>query len=247
MIEQDYHNQNILLTGAASGIGFCQMKTYLDAGANVTAIDRQTIDYDHPHLTKVQADLGQRADLDQLVAKLAAADTPVFDIFLSTAGVLDSFQPLLDQSVETIENVLAVDLWPAVALTKAVLPQMVEQGRGQLVYMASIAGLQAGGGGAAYTMAKHALVGLTKQMTFDYASQGIRANAIAPGAIQTPMNAADFAGDGMMAKQVAEQTPAKRWADPQEVADLSLYLTSPQASYMNGAVLTLDGGWSLGH
>jgi len=61
------------------------------------------------------------------------------------------------------------------------------------------------------------------------------------------MNAADFAGDGAMAKQVAEQTPAKRWATPQEVADLTLFLTSPQADYINGAVVPIDGGWSLGH
>ncbi len=61
------------------------------------------------------------------------------------------------------------------------------------------------------------------------------------------MNAADFAGDGTMAKQVAEQTPAKRWAIPQEVADLTLFLTSPQADYINGAVVPIDGGWSLGH
>lgn len=246
MIEQNYHNQKVFLTGAASGIGFCQMKTYLAAGAEVVAVDVQEIDYESDRLTKIQADLGQKEELDALVNQLSAR-VEAFDIFLNTAGVLDGFQPLLNQDQATIDQVLSINLQPAIALTQAVLPKMIRQGHGILVYMASIAGLQAGGGGAAYTMAKHALIGLTKQVAFDYAKDGIRANAISPGAIKTAMNAADFAGEGKIAQEVAKQTPAQRWADPQEVADLTLYLTSPQASYMNGTVVTLDGGWTLGH
>src|SRR5699024_12157006 len=99
----------------------------------------------------------------------------------------------------------------------AVLPHMLEQKKGVVVNMASSAGLVAGGGGAAYTASKHAIIGYTKQLDYDYCRDGIRANAIAPGAIQTPMNAADFAGDGEIAKWVAEETPAGRWARPEEV------------------------------
>ncbi|GAP00169.1 3-oxoacyl-ACP reductase [Fructobacillus ficulneus] len=245
MIDQDYHNQKVLVTGAASGIGFCQMKTYLEAGATVYAVDQQVIDYDHPNLVKCQVDLGDRSELDKMAEVLTESVT--FDIFLNTAGILDAFQPLLDQSMATIDHVLAVNLTPAIVLTKAILPKMVEAGQGKIVYMASIAGYQAGGGGAAYTMAKHALVGLTKQVALDYAKAGIVVNAIAPGAIETPMNAADFAGEGKMAKQVADQIPAKRWAQAQEVADLTLYLTSQQATYLSGAVVPIDGGWTLGH
>ncbi len=132
-------------------------------------------------------------------------------------------------------------------LTNAVLPAMLSRGYGHIINMASIAGFSAGGGGVAYTSAKHAIVGYTKQLAFDYAAKGLHVNAIAPGAIKTPMNAADFAGDAEMAKQVAAQTPAKRWANPDEVAQLSLYLTSQQADYINGTVIPIDGGWTLGH
>ena len=78
-----------------------------------------------------------------------------------------------------------------------------------------------------------------------YADQGIHVNGIAPGAIETPMNAADFAGEGLMAKQVAEETPLKRWAQPKEVADLTLFLASKQANYMQGTIIPIDGGWTL--
>ena len=111
--------------------------------------------------------------------------------------------------------------------------------------MASIAGLVAGGGGAAYTAAKHGIIGYTKQLAYDYADKGIRVNCIAPGAINTPMNAADFAGDGEMAKEVARLTPAKRWAKPKEVAEMTLYLASPRADYVHGTVFTIDGGWTV--
>ncbi len=104
---------------------------------------------------------------------------------------------------------------------------MIRRKSGTIINMASIAGLVAGGGGIAYTSAKHAIVGFTKQLALDYAEQGIRVKGIAPGAIQTPMNAADFEGEGEMAEWVANETPVKRWAQPEEVAELTLFLASP--------------------
>src|SRR5690625_7231269 len=102
-------------------------------------------------------------------------------------------------------------------VTNAVLPHMLEQTAGVIVNMASIAGLVGGGGGAAYTASKHAMIGYTKQLSLDYAGQGIRANAIAPGAIQTSMNEADFVGEGAMAEWAANEMPAGRWAKPPQV------------------------------
>ncbi|CAH1851507.1 3-oxoacyl-ACP reductase [Convivina intestini] len=245
MIEQNYQNQNILLTGAASGIGFSQLKTYLSAGAQVWALDQQPIALSHPNLHAIQIDLRNHQQLQSLGAELVAERT--FDILLNTAGILDGFQPTLATDWQLWQDVWATNVTPMYLLTNACLPGMLAQQRGHIINMASIAGLIAGGGGAAYTTSKHAIVGYTKQLALDYASQGIHANAIAPGAIETPMNAADFAGTGDMACQVAAQTPARRWAKPQEVADLTLYLTSPQADYLNGVVVPIDGGWSLGH
>ena len=240
-----YTNKNILITGAASGIGFSQMMSYLANGANVFAIDQQVIDVQHERLTTYQLDISHHDALVDLLT--AITEKASIDVLVNTAGILDDYQPSLEINLENWQQVLDVNVTPMFITTNAVLPDMIARGSGHIVNMASIAGFSAGGGGAAYTTSKHAIIGYTKQLAFDYAKKGIHVNAIAPGAINTPMNAADFAGDGAMAKQVAEQTPAKRWATPQEVADLTLFLTSPQADYINGAVVPIDGGWSLGH
>lgn len=245
MIEQDYHNKTVLITGAASGIGFSQVETYLTAGATVYALDVHTITLQHERLHSYQIDLRSHDELIQLANKIT--EQVDIDVLLNTAGVLDQYQPSLAIGLTEWQQVLDTNLTPMFILSNAVLPGMLARSYGHIINMASIAGFSAGGGGAAYTTSKHAIIGYTKQLAFDYAPQGLHVNAIAPGAIQTPMNAADFSGDGQMAQQVAAQTPARRWATAQEVADLTLYLTSPQADYINGAVLPIDGGWTLGH
>ena len=242
---QDYSNKNILLTGAASGIGFSQLEAYLAAGAIVYAVDRQDIAYRHINLKTFKLDISQHKQLKVWLETLTQSVS--FDILLNTAGVLDDYKTSLDTTLDDWQHVLDINLTPMFILTNAVLPAMLSRGYGHIINMASIAGFSAGGGGVAYTSAKHAIVGYTKQLAFDYAAKGLHVNAIAPGAIKTPMNAADFAGDAEMAKQVAAQTPAKRWANPDEVAQLSLYLTSQQADYINGTVIPIDGGWTLGH
>ena len=164
------------------------------------------------------------------------------DILLNTAGILDDYRPSLETSEALWDQILATNLKVSF-VTNAILPYFLQQ-KGVIVNMASIAGLVAGGGGAR-TASKHAIIGYTKQLSYDYAKLGIRANAIAPGAIQTPMNAADFAGEGEMAAWVARETPAGRWAQPQEVAKLSLFLASDDADYIHGTVMTIDGGWTM--
>ena len=152
--------------------------------------------------------------------------------------------PLHDTDEELWSNILTTNLNSMFTLTKLLLPELLEN-QGTVINMASIAGLVAGGGGIAYTTSKHAIVGFTKQLALDYAARGLHVNAIAPGAINTPMNQADFAGDGQMAKWVAEETPVKRWADPKEVAYATLFLASDETRYMQGNILPIDGGWLL--
>lgn len=244
MIDQNYQGQTVLITGAASGIGLAQMETYLNAGAEVIALDVQPILVQHDRLHTWQLDLGDALGLQKWIeAQQPILDT--IDIFLSTAGILDAFRPALATNLHEIQQFMQVNVYAAVQLTLAILPEMVERRAGEIVYMASIAGQIAGGGGSAYTTSKHALVGWMKQLALDYAAFGIHINAIAPGAIDTPMNAADFAGDGTMAKQVAQATPVKRWAQATEVADLTLYLTSAASRYVQGQVFTIDGGWTI--
>ncbi len=230
----DYAGQKVVVTGAASGIGAAQATAFEAAGATVLAVDREAMSV--PGVQVLQADVTS-SETAAHIAEFAP------DIVCNTAGVLDGYRTVEQTSVADWEHILAVDLTSQFRIIKAVLPGMLAQSHGVFVNMSSIAGLVGGGGGIAYTAAKHAVIGLTKQLDLDYAAQGIRANALAPGAIETPMNAADFAGDGHMAQWVAEQTPAKRWAKPEEVAELTLFLASSAADYIHGAVVPIDGGW----
>lgn len=241
----EYAGQTVLITGAASGIGLAQVNAFRAQGANVIAIDRQA----QPVSIVAGNDLSyQVADVTDEAALVAAIHAGIDQlgqpqIVCNTAGRLDGYRPTLETSFADWQRILATDLTSQFIVTNTVLPAMLTQQHGVFVNMASIAGLVAGGGGAAYTAAKHAIIGYTKQLDLDYAGQGIRANCIAPGAIDTPMNAADFAGDGKMAKWVASETPAKRWAQPAEVADLTLFLASCHADYIHGTVVPIDGGW----
>lgn len=245
---EEYNGKTVFVSGAASGIGQAQALAFLDNGANVFAFDMK--EGDMPGLKETYlsrffyaiGSVSSKADVAEAVTK-AVESFGTIDILLNTAGVLDGFAKTLETDETLWDRIMDTNVKGTYFMTNEILPLMVARKSGVIVNMASIAGLVAGGGGAAYTASKHALVGYTKQLDMDYCREGIRANAIAPGAIQTPMNQADFAGDGKIAKWVAEETPAGRWAQPSEVANLTLYLASATADYIHGAVIPIDGGW----
>lgn len=248
---KEYLGKTIFITGAASGIGQAQALAFLAEGGNVFGLDLNEAglletEQKATSLTGTFAylvgDVTVQAVLLDAVTRANKQFGPI-DILLNTAGRLDNYTPSLETSEEAWDTIMTVNLKSMFLLTNIVLPQMIQQKHGIIINMASIAGLVAGGGGAAYTASKHAIVGYTKQLALDYAKSGIRVNGIAPGAIQTPMNAADFAGDGEMAKWVAQETPAGRWAKPEEVAALTLFLASTFADYIHGTILPVDGGW----
>lgn len=242
----EFKEKNVIITGVASGIGFEQAKAMLASGANVFGADLKT----NANVEKLQlnatfhfqqCDIRDKDQIKEWLVPILKRST--IDILLNTAGILDGFAPSLETSEEQWDNIMDTNLKSMFLITNLVLPNMLAQKHGVILNMASIAGMVAGGGGAAYTAAKSGIIGYTKQLDYDYADQGIRALSIAPGAIETPMNAADFAGEGEMAREVAQQTPAKRWAKPEEVAQLTMFLASPRSDYIHGASVPIDGGW----
>ncbi|MEG0472970.1 MAG: 3-oxoacyl-ACP reductase [Solibacillus sp.] len=245
---EEYVGKTVFITGAASGIGQAQAIAFLENGANVFALDVEEAGLVHllqqypKQFAYFIGSVSNKADVAQAFEEALAAFNQV-DILLNTAGVLDGFAKTLDTDEALWDKIMDTNVKGTYFVTNTILPHMLERKSGIVINMASIAGLVAGGGGAAYTASKHAIVGYTKQLHTDYCRDGIRVNAIAPGAIQTPMNQADFEGDGEMAKWVANETPAGRWAQPSEVASLTLFLASQAADYMHGAVIPLDGGW----
>lgn len=245
----EFKNKVVLLTGANSGIGHAQAERFLAQGAVVIGLDKQVAAMEqlaeaYPTFSFYALDVTDHEKMKAIVAEILMKGTRV-EYLINTAGILDDYLPTLETSEELWQLVMATNVTAVFHLTNLLLPHMLENKRGTIINTASIASLVAGGGGAAYTAAKHALAGYTKQLALDYAKDGIHVNAIAPGAIQTPMNAADFAGDAQMAKWVAEETPLKRWAQPEEVADLTLFLASEASAYLQGAIVPIDGGWLL--
>ena len=245
---EEYIGKTVFVTGAASGIGQAQAIAFLENGANVFAFDvdeqglLQLHEQYHERFAYTVGSVCSKEDVMRAFEEAVATFEQV-DILLNTAGILDGFAKTLETDEALWDRIMNTNVKGTYFVTNTILPHMVQRKSGVIVNMASIAGLVAGGGGAAYTASKHAIVGYTKQLDLDYCREGIRANAIAPGAIQTPMNKADFDGDGEMAKWVAQETPAGRWAQPSEVANLTLYLASQVADYMHGAIVPIDGGW----
>jgi len=235
---QEFQGKRIFITGAASGIGLAQVQAFLKNGAVVFGLDLQASPVKEDRYCHFIGSVSDKAFVEQIIKEIGQVD-----ILCNTAGILDGYAKSLETDEALWDRIMNTNIKGTYIVTNAVLLQMIARKAGVIVNMASIAGLVAGGGGAAYTASKHAIIGYTKQLSYDYCADGIRANAIAPGAIETPMNAADFAGDGEMAKWVAQETPAGRWAQPQEVASVTLFLASEASSYMHGTVLPVDGGW----
>lgn len=229
--------RTVLVTGISSGIGLAQAQLFLENGWRVYGVDRS----EKPSLT---------GDFYFLQQDLTLGLQPVFawcpqvDVLCNTAGVLDDYKPLLEQSAQEIQEIFEINYVTPVELTRYYLTQMLKKQSGIIINMCSIASSLAGGGGHAYTSSKHALAGFTKQLALDYAEQGVQVFGIAPGAVKTSMTAADFEPGGL-AQWVAGETPIKRWIEPEEVAELTLFLASGKAKSMQGEIVKIDGGWSL--
>ncbi len=229
--------KTVLVTGASSGIGRAQALTFLENGYRVYGVDKDENPGFLNELRFVKMDL--TGDLTPLFTSL-----PEVDILCNTAGILDDYRPLHETSDEDWKQIFAINLTATMKITRFYLQKMLEKKSGIIINMCSIASFLAGGGGAAYTASKHALAGLTKQIALDYADKNIQVFGLAPGAVKTNMTAADFEPGGL-ADWVAEETPIKRWLDPQEVADICLFLASGKAAAMQGEIIKIDGGWSL--
>ena len=229
--------KTVLVTGASSGIGRAQALTFLENGYRVYGVDKDENPGFLNELRFFKMDLTD--DLTPLFTSL-----PEVDILCNTAGILDDYRPLHETNDEDWEQIFALNLTSTMKITRFYLQKMLEKKSGIIINMCSIASFLAGGGGVAYTASKHALAGLTKQIALDYADKNIQVFGLAPGAVKTAMTATDFEPGGL-ADWVAEETPIKRWLDPQEVADVSLFLASGKAAAMQGEIIKIDGGWSL--
>lgn len=134
---------------------------------------------------------------------------------------------------------MAINVKAPYLASKAVIPHFIKQGRGAIINVGSQATQMAGPGGSAYVTSKHAVLGFTKQLAFDFGSQGVKVNILSPGFIETPMT------DGIEDERL-NRIPAKRAGKPEEITALAVFLASDDSNYMHGSNVFMDGGWVLG-
>lgn len=242
-----------IITGAGSGMGRAMAQEFVANGATVVAVDVRTDPVaetvkllDDGRSVAQTADVSSRADVERVVTETVERFGRV-DILCNNAGVLDDYTPAHETTDELWNRVIGVNINGPFLFSRAALTPMLEQGKGVIINTASISSFVAGGGGAAYTSSKHAVLGLTKQLAFDYGKRGVRVNAICPGAIHTGMTGHLMTAEGRNPHVDAAiaATPAGRWGKPEEIAHMALFLASDDADFIHGAAFTVDGGWLL--
>lgn len=242
-----FAGQTVIVTGAASGIGRATALRVAREGGRVIASDLS-----EDGLAQLQAANGEldlvpvAGDISQedAVQRVVAAAEGHVDALANVAGIMDSFQPVHELDDHTWENVLNVNLTSMMRLMRAVVPTMLEAGYGSIVNVSSEAGLRGSAAGTAYTVSKHAVIGLTRSAAVMYGRRGIRVNAVAPGGTRTNIHA-EF--KSQLAAEVLGpfmQTNVQPIAEASELAAGITFLLSRDGSNINGVVLASDNGWN---
>jgi 3alpha(or 20beta)-hydroxysteroid dehydrogenase len=238
-----------IVTGAAQGMGAETARIFAEQGARVVLMDIQSDrggalarDIGSPAVF-AEGDVRREADWARTVATACARFGGV-DILVNNAGIWN-VATLETLKRENLQEMLDVNLFGVVLGMQAVIPSMRERGGGSIVNISSVAGLQGTNGLAAYAASKWAVRGVTKVAAMELGLHGIRVNSIHPGGVDTPMSnpngIARSVIDGYM-----KHVPLRRIAGPEEIARMSLFLASDEASYVNGTELVVDGGWAAG-
>lgn len=264
-MQVDLKNQIALVTGGAQGIGRAISRQLATNGASVAVLDIDLAAAEDA-VQEISAEVANSgvklialaADVAD-AARMSAAATEISErlgtpsILINNAGINTSKdrRPIHEYSETDWNNILRVDLTGVFVVSKTIVPRLLERGGGRIVNIASVAGLVPLRLQTAYVAAKAGVVNLTKSMALELGPRGILSNCVAPGSIVTRGTRALFYGDSgeqtEIAKSLLSHVPLGRPGEPEEIAHAVTFLVSPEASYVNGAVLTVDGGWTAGY
>ena len=245
----------VIVTGAADGIGWATAQQMARAGWTVVLFDLNgALAVERAQDLGVQHS-GWACDVTDAQAVQARVANAVdnhgrIDGLVNNAGIADQTAPTLQQDIAEFDKVLSVHLRGAFLMSQQVIAQMTQQARdahgnrGAIVNIGSIASFGGIPGRNAYCAAKAGVLGMTRALASEWARHGIRVNAVAPGYVMTALVANLVERGAIDAKAIARRTPLGRMAAPEEIAQVIAFLASPLASYITGAVLPVDGGWT---
>lgn len=241
----------VLVTGAAGGIGTALARSLVAAGAGVALADvdeaglRRSVDQaGGGHAEPFLVDLASDDETAALPARVVEHFGRL-DVLVNNAGIR-KITPMADLGPEEWRRTLDINLTAPYVLSRAAIPAMLGNGRGKIVNIASLAGLTAVRGRAAYGAAKAGMIMLTRTIALEFGHQGIWCNALAPGVIETPMTSHVLRSPEMTGT-VRAITPVGRAGQPDEVAQSVIFLAGPDSDYINGVTIPIDGGWSTGY
>ena len=245
----DLTGRTALVTGCRRGIGRAATVALARAGADIVGVSA-TLDADDDVVADVTAlgrrfrpyrcDLGDRRLVHELAARVSS-DAPRLDILVLNAGTIER-RPAIEHGDDLWDRVLEVNLTAQFVLARELGRRMVAEGRGKIVFVASMLSFQGGVTVPSYAASKGGIAQLTKALANEWAARGVNVNAVAPGYIATD-NTQALRQDDARARQILERIPAGRWGEPEDVAGAFVFLASPASDYVHGIVLPVDGGW----
>jgi len=243
-----------IVTGAASGLGAETARLFASEGAHVAGFDinaekLDALEHDVGEVMTVVCDVSDSDSVRAGIARVAERFGRVNVLFnaagvsIRRAGPWDESQDgsIADITEELFDKIIAINLKSQFLMCKYVIPQMIESGGGSIINVASVGGVFVGAGNNAYCVSKGGILGLTRAVAFSYGPSNIRTNIVCPGFMETPMVARYLEEPGFASKHL-EANPLGRVGQPSEIANVGLFLASDESSYMNGAVVPVDGG-----